>query len=111
MSETKAGPTEREARKVAEAARETRWTRPSFGKELFLGRLRLDLVDPWPSNSPEQVATGEAYLARLRPFVEGIDGTAIERDASISDEVFTGLAELGAFVEEWKVHPCLQRRA
>lgn len=58
MSETKAGPTEREARKVAEAARETRWTRPSFGKELFLGRLRLDLVDPWPSNSPEQVATG-----------------------------------------------------
>ena len=97
MSTTQAGPTEREARKVAEAARETRWTKPSFGKELFLGRLRLDLVDPWPSNTPEQIAAGEAYLARLRPFVESIDGAAIERDASISDEVFAGLAELGAF--------------
>jgi len=97
MSPTTTGPTEREARKVAEAARETEWTRPSFGKELFLGRLRLDLVDPWPSNSPEQVAAGEAYLERLRPFVESIDGAAIERDASIPDEVFAGLAELGAF--------------
>ena len=28
-------------RRLAEAARETEWTKPSFGKELFLGRLRL----------------------------------------------------------------------
>ena len=97
MSTTKTGPTEREARKVAEAARETEWTKPSFGKELFLGRLRLDLVDPWPSNSPEQVAAGEAFLERLRPYVETIDGAAIEREASIPDDVFSGLAELGAF--------------
>ena len=97
MSTTKTGPTEREARKVAEAARESEWTKPSFGKELFLGRLRLDLVDPWPSNSPEQVAAGEAFLERLRPYVETIDGAAIEREASIPDDVFSGLAELGAF--------------
>ena len=97
MSTMKTGPTEREARKVAEAARETEWTKPSFGKELFLGRLRLDLVDPWPSNSPEQVAAGEAFLERLRPYVETIDGAAIEREASIPDDVFSGLAELGAF--------------
>ena len=97
MSTTQTGPTEREARKVAEAARETEWTKPSFGKELFLGRLRLDLVDPWPSNSPEQVAAGEAFLERLRPYVETIDGAAIEREASIPDDVFSGLAELGAF--------------
>ena len=97
MSPTQTGPTEREARKVAEAARESEWRKPSFGKELFLGRLRLDLVDPWPSNSPEQVAAGETFLSRLRPFVEGIDGAAIEADDAIPDEVFTGLAELGAF--------------
>ena len=36
--------TEQEARKVAEAARETDWQLPSFGKELFLGRFRLDLL-------------------------------------------------------------------
>jgi hypothetical protein len=39
---------ERQARQVAEAAREADWRRPSFGKELFLGRLRLDLIDPLP---------------------------------------------------------------
>ena len=35
---------ERQAREVAEQARETQWRQPSFAKELFLGRLRLDLV-------------------------------------------------------------------
>ena len=36
---------EQEARKVAEASRETEWRSPSFLRELFLGRSRLDLVD------------------------------------------------------------------
>ena len=57
----------REARKVAEAARETRWQRPSFGRDLFLGRLRLDLIDPWPQPSPESVANG----APVRPVDPG----------------------------------------
>jgi hypothetical protein len=30
---------EQDARRVAEAAREAEWTKPSFGKELFLGHL------------------------------------------------------------------------
>ena len=46
------GPSAREARTVAEAARQTEWTKRSFGKELFLGRLRLDLIEPWPTPSP-----------------------------------------------------------
>lgn len=41
--------TEREARQVAEAAREQDWRKPSFAKELFLGRFRLDLIHPTPS--------------------------------------------------------------
>src|SRR5207248_215490 len=32
-----------EAREVAEAAREKEWTAPSFVRDLFLGRFRLDL--------------------------------------------------------------------
>jgi hypothetical protein len=39
---------EKEAREVAEAARETRWEQPSFVKELFLGGLRMDLITPFP---------------------------------------------------------------
>jgi len=32
--------TEKEARDVAEQARETEWEHPSFARELFLGRFR-----------------------------------------------------------------------
>src|SRR5437773_7012406 len=85
---------ERQARQVAEAARETTWRRPSFGKELFLGRLRLDLVDPWPTPDPEVAARGAAFLDKLRAYAESdIDGAQIERDAFIPDEVLRGLGE------------------
>ena len=78
---------ERQARQVAEEAREAQWRQPSFGKELFLGRLRLDLVHPHPSGSAEAVERGEAFLARLREFCESqIDAAVIERDGQIPDE-------------------------
>jgi alkylation response protein AidB-like acyl-CoA dehydrogenase len=89
---------EREARRVAEAARETEWRKPSFGKELFLGRLRLGLIDPWPQPDAESVAKGRVFLEALEDFVRShVDGEQIERDARIPDEVLTGLAGLGAF--------------
>ena len=89
---------ERQARDVAEQAREAQWRQPSFGKELFLGRLRLDLVHPHPSGSAEAQERGEAFLAKLRDFCESkIDAAVIERDAQIPDEVIQGLKELGAF--------------
>ncbi|MGW0660767.1 acyl-CoA dehydrogenase family protein [Streptodolium elevatio] len=89
--------TEREARKVAEEARESEWRKPSFAKELFLGRFRLDLIHPHPEPDPEQVARGEEFLAKLRRFLEQeVDPTVIERDARIPDEVVRGLREIGA---------------
>jgi hypothetical protein len=90
--------TEKEARQVAEAAREQVWRKPSFGKQLFSGRLRLDLVHPWPTPDPADVAKGEAFLAKLEHYSSTqVDGRQIERDAWIPDEVFRGMAELGAF--------------
>ncbi|MGV0781597.1 acyl-CoA dehydrogenase family protein [Mycolicibacterium sp. XJ775] len=89
---------ERQARQVAEEAREARWDQPSFGKELFLGRLRLDLVHPHPRGSAETTERGEAFLAELREFCETqIDAAVIERDAQIPDKVIQGLKGLGAF--------------
>ncbi|MEV7020297.1 acyl-CoA dehydrogenase family protein [Streptomyces sp. NPDC093991] len=89
--------TEREARQVAEAAREQDWRKPSFAKELFLGRFRLDLVHPHPLPAEEDVRRGEEFLAGLRDFCETkVDGAAIEREARIPDEVINGLKELGA---------------
>ncbi|AYG80091.1 putative acyl-CoA dehydrogenase FadE10 [Streptomyces hundungensis] len=88
---------EREARQVAEAAREQDWRKPSFAKELFLGRLRLDLIHPHPQPAPEDVERGEAFLAKMRDFCETrVDGRLIERESKIPDEVVNGLKELGA---------------
>lgn len=87
-----------QARQVAEEARETRWDRPSFAKELFLGRFRLDLIHPHPRGDAGAVQRGERFLAELSEFCRTrVDGMAIERDALVPDEVVTGLKELGAF--------------
>src|SRR5258708_25349885 len=89
---------ERESRKVAEEAREVAWRRPSFGKQLFLGDFRLDLIYPHPRPSEEARQRGEEFCARLREFCEAsVNGAQIERDAQIPDEVVKGMAALGAF--------------
>ncbi|MEU6061670.1 acyl-CoA dehydrogenase family protein [Streptomyces sp. NPDC047097] len=88
---------EREARQVAEEAREQDWRKPSFAKELFLGRFRLDLIHPHPLPATEEAQAGEEFLAKLRDFCETkIDGALIEREARIPDAVIDGLKELGA---------------
>jgi alkylation response protein AidB-like acyl-CoA dehydrogenase len=90
--------TEKEARQVVEAAREAEWRKPSFGKELFLGRFRLDLIDPWPQPDPAKAARADDFLGRLDAYLRSeVDGAQIERNAFIPDEVFRGLAGLGAF--------------
>ena len=87
---------EKQARQVAEEARQSEWRKPSFGKELFLGRFRLDLIDPWPVAEPRPDA--EEFLAKLEAYLLAeVDGPRIEREARIPDDVFHGLARLGAF--------------
>jgi alkylation response protein AidB-like acyl-CoA dehydrogenase len=89
---------ERESRRVAEEAREVGWHRPSFGKQLFLGDFRLDLIYPHPRPSEEARNRGEEFCARMREFCEtSVNGAQIERDAVIPDEVVKALAALGAF--------------
>ncbi len=89
---------EREARQVAEEARESGWQKPSFGKQLYLGDFRLDLIHPHPRPDEEAARRGEEFCARMREFCETqVDGALIERDARIPDEVVKGLAALGAF--------------
>ncbi|MFF3496833.1 acyl-CoA dehydrogenase family protein [Streptomyces sp. NPDC002795] len=88
---------EKEARQVAEAAREQDWRKPSFAKELFLGRFRLDLIHPHPLPADEDAQRGEEFLAKLHDFCETkIDSARIERESKIPDETINGLKELGA---------------
>jgi alkylation response protein AidB-like acyl-CoA dehydrogenase len=89
--------TETDSRRVAEDARETEWTAPSFLKEIFLGNLRLDLVHPFPEADLER-AEFRAFADRLERFlVEEVDSDRIDREGKIPPQVIQRLAELGAF--------------
>jgi hypothetical protein len=91
------GPTEQESRDVAEAARESEWTAPSFVRELFLGNFRLDLIHPYPRQAPEDKRKTDEYIAKLRPIIERADSDAIDRTGEIPPELVDELRAAGAF--------------
>lgn len=89
--------TEEQARALAEESRETGWDKPSFAKELFLGRFPLELIHPFPTPTEADETRTHAFLDSVREFLETVDGSVIERDAQIPDEYVKGLADLGCF--------------
>ena len=89
--------TEQEARDVAEAARESDWTEPSFLRELFLGRLRLDLIHPFPPENDAERENARPFMEKLRAVMNEVDSDAIDRDGHIPEEVVQKLRDIGAF--------------
>ena len=89
--------TETEARELAEAARETGWSQPSFAKDLYLGRFDLSLIHPHPRGAAQDIARGEAFLGELRAVCETLDGQRIEREDRIPDEYVAALSVIGTF--------------
>lgn len=88
---------EGEARKVAEAARETQWKHPSFVKELFLGNFRLDLIHPYPLTGDERPEFREFY-EKFKTFLKKeVDPAEIDRTGEYPEHVLNGLRALGAF--------------
>ena len=88
---------EREARDVAEAARESEWSGPSFVREMFLGRFRLDLIHPHPPDDPDEEERARPFLDTLREFLERVDSDMIDRTGEIPEEYVQELREMGAF--------------
>jgi hypothetical protein len=90
--------TEKEAREVAEAARETSWEAPSFVRELFEGNFDVGLIHPFPEPSPEDVERARPFMERLEQFMRTrVDSDRIDRESKVPPEVIQGLRELGAF--------------
>src|SRR5205085_12081016 len=80
------------------AAREQEWAAPSFVRELFLGKLRMDLIHPYPEQDPTEIARAKPFLDNLERFLrEQVDSDRIDREGEIPEEVIAGLRDLGAF--------------
>jgi alkylation response protein AidB-like acyl-CoA dehydrogenase len=87
-----------EAREVAEAAREKDWLAPSFVRDLFLGKFRLDLIHPYPEQDPEEVRRAQPFLDKLERLLRAqVDSDRIDREGEIPEAVIQSLRELGAF--------------
>src|SRR5690349_4852129 len=86
-----------EAREVAEAAREQQWIAPSFVRDLFLGRFRLDLIHPYPEQDPEEVRRAQPFLESLERLLREVDSDRIDREGEIPETIIQRLRELGAF--------------
>src|SRR5437867_11382886 len=86
-----------EAREVAEAAREQEWAAPSFVRDLFLGKFRLDLIHPYPEQDPEEVRRAQPFLDKLERLLRNVDSDRIDREGDIPDALIQGLRDLGAF--------------
>ena len=88
---------ERESLRVAEAARQTEWTEPSFLREIFLGNLQMHLIRPIPDalrERPEFTAFYERFKTFLRDHVRPGE---IDATGEYPPEVVDGLKRLGAF--------------
>src|ERR1043166_7350630 len=88
---------EKEARDVAEAARESEWSGPSFVRELFLGRFRLDLLHPHPAEDAAETARAQPFFDKLAEFLKRVDADMIDRTGDIPEEYVQELRDMGAF--------------
>jgi alkylation response protein AidB-like acyl-CoA dehydrogenase len=87
-----------EAMDVAESSRETEWEKPSFAGDLFLGKVRFDLIHPFPEQDPADRAEADAFLATLEQFLaENVDADEIDRTGDYPAKVVDGFRKIGAF--------------
>src|SRR5437868_11854231 len=87
-----------EAMEVAEASRETEWEKPSFVGDLFLGKLNLDLIHPFPKQPATDRAEADDFLEKLERFLaENVDADKIDADGEYDYWLFDGLNEIGAW--------------
>jgi alkylation response protein AidB-like acyl-CoA dehydrogenase len=87
-----------EAMEVAEASRETEWEKPSFVGDLFLGKLNLDLIHPFPEQPAADKAEADPFLEKLERFMaENVDAEKIDAQGEYDYELFDGFKELGAW--------------
>lgn len=99
MSQSHAAQTsEEKSRQVAEDSRQREWKQPSFLKELFLGRFRLDLIHPYPVDEKSDRPEFADFYDELERFMrDEVDSVKIDATGEYPPELMEGLRKLGAF--------------
>src|SRR5947207_5376472 len=87
-----------EAMEVAEASRETEWEQPSFAGDLFLGKMNLNFIYPFPERPAADKAEADEFLQRFERFLaENVDADKIDEQGEYDYSLFDGFNELGAW--------------
>ena len=98
MFDKNIGKEARASLEFAEDSRETEWVHPSFAALLYQGKVKWDLMHPFPRQSDEDKKLGDAFLAKLEAYLEAnYDADEVDKTGEIPDSVLKGLAELGCF--------------
>ncbi len=88
---------EQESRQVAEEAREQEWAGRGFLRDLFLGKLSLELVHPFPVSGEDRPEFTK-FCHDLQEFLRAkVDPVAIDETGEYPEHVVDGLRKLGAF--------------
>ncbi|MBI3314124.1 MAG: acyl-CoA dehydrogenase family protein [Candidatus Omnitrophica bacterium] len=98
LDEKKLGGEKLKSLELAEDSREHEWTQPSFVAELFQGRVRWDLIFPFPLQSEADKKIGDELLDRIQKILkEHIDPDKVDRTGEIPQSALKALADLGCF--------------
>lgn len=88
---------EQEAMDRAEASREE-WENPSFLKEMFMGRLAMGSIDPFPAQKGLKDPAFVEFKQKLKDLlVNDVDPDKIDREGKIPDELIQKLKDMGMF--------------
>lgn len=98
LDEKKIGKDKMKALELAEDSREQEWTLPSFVAELFKGKVRWDLLLPYPHQSEEEKKIGDDMIAKVTVVLKRlIDPEKVDETGEMPKEALAELAKLGCF--------------
>ncbi|MGE4159295.1 MAG: acyl-CoA dehydrogenase family protein [Planctomycetota bacterium] len=83
---------------VAEAARETEWSNPSFAANLFMGEWAPSLIFPYPLQSEEDRKAGDEYMRTMDEYLrKNLNPERADEEKALPKGFLDGLAKMGAF--------------
>ncbi len=98
LDEKKVGKEKVKSLNLAEDSREQDWVHPSFMAELFQGRLRWDMILPFPEQSAEDKKIGDDLLAKVeKALKDNIDPDEVDRTGDVPKAGLKALADLKCF--------------